>query len=657
MTSFAPTRRRLAAAAVGTLALISASAATPAFSAHPADSAGATHDNTARQTYHRLTADAQASKRAANPVRLDLLAINDFHGNLEAIDPKVSSSGRINNTPAGGVEFLARHLKNLRSQAAANGAETLTVAAGDLIGASPLLSAAFHDEPTIEAMNKVGLQVASVGNHEFDEGYKELLRMQRGGCIDDGDGENNQNSCPDHTFEGADFKYLAANVKYDDNKPHDGQSIFPGYTIEQVNGIKVGFIGMTLKDTPTIVTASGVAGLKFTDEVVTANRLVPKLEAKGVKAIVVLLHQGVTPSDPTNYDGCSGVTGDALDIAQRLDPQIDAVISGHTHQAYNCTVPDPQNRPRLLTSASSFGRVITDVHLLLNPSSGDVIRPAAYADNKIVTNNRDGTDPDSTPDNDVKPVAALTHLIELYKVLVAPIESAIIGHIDPEATANQSVSRTADTDGESPLGDLIADAQKADPSVVPDTGPAAGVEPVIAFMNPGGIRGDLVENADGDITYGAAFTTQPFNNFDSSIDLTGQQILNVLEQQWNGKNEGTANNKVLQVSGITYTWDKSDAALDGGADPTNPTVRAVLPGSVMVDDDGDPGTPAVALDPTATYRVTANNFLADGGDNFTLLADGTNRFVGGLDIDALANYLTANDPYVVQPTDRITSQP
>jgi 5'-nucleotidase len=658
MTSFGTTRRRLATAAVGTLALISASAATPAFSTHPADTARATHDDTARQTYQRLVSDADAAKRAAtDPVRLDLLAINDFHGNLDTIDPKVSSSGRINNTPAGGVAFLARHLKNLRSQAEANGASTLTVAAGDLIGASPLLSAAFHDEPTIEAMNKIGLQVASVGNHEFDEGYRELLRMQRGGCIDDGDGENNQNSCPSHEFEGADFKYLAANVKYDDDKPHDGQSIFPGYKIERVDGIKVGFIGMTLKDTPTIVTAAGVAGLKFTDEVITANRLVPKLEAKGVKSIVVLLHQGVTPSDPTNYDGCSGVTGDALDIAERLDPQIDAIVSGHTHQAYNCTVPDPAGHRRLLTSASSFGRMITDVHLLLNPKSGDVIRPAAYAVNKIVTNNLDGTDSDDTPDNNVRPVAALKALVDAYKVLVEPIAEAVIGHIDPLATPDQSVSRTPDTDGESPLGDLIADAQKADPSVVPDTGPAAGVAPVIAFMNPGGIRGDLVENAAGDITYGAAFTTQPFNNFDSSLDLTGQQILDILEQQWNGRNEGTANNKILQVSGITYTWDKSDAALIGGDDPTDPTVRAVDPASVMVDDDGDSDTPMVNLDPAATYRVTANNFLADGGDNFTLFADGTDRFVGGLDIDALANYLGDNDPYVVGPTDRITSQP
>ena len=624
MKPFGPTRRRLATAAVGTLALISASAATPAFSAHPADRAGATHDDTARQTYHRIVGDTHASQRAAtDPVRLDLLAINDFHGNLEKIPATVSSSGRINNTPAGGVEFLARHLKNLRSQAAANGASTLTVAAGDLIGASPLLSAAFHDEPTIEAMNKIGLQVASVGNHEFDEGYQELLRMQRGGCIDDGpDGENNQNSCPDHEFEGADFKYLAANVKYDDDKPHDGQSIFPGYKIERVNGIKVGFIGMTLKDTPTIVTASGVAGLKFTREVATANHLVPELESKGVKAIVVLLHQGVTPSDPTNYDGCSGVTGDALDIAQRLDPQIDAVITGHTHQAYNCTVEDPDGRPRLMTSASSFGRMITDVHLLLNPKSGDVIRPAAYAVNKIVTNNEDGPDADTTPDNDVKPVAALTKLITLYKDLVEPIANAIIGHIDPLATPSQTVSRTADTDGESPLGNLIADAQRADPSVVPDR-PGAGVEPVIAFMNPGGIRGDLVENAAGDVTYGAALHRPAVQQLrlvdrpDRSADP--QRPRATVERQERGhrqQQDPAGQRPHLHVGQVRR-------ALDGGSRPEQPDGARGRPRFGDGRRRRRPGHGAWSpLEPATTYRVTANNFLADGGDNFTLLAQG-----------------------------------
>ncbi len=634
-------RRRYAVAAVGALALIAATAAAPpAYSQQQTDRSRATHDDSAQRTYDKLT----SGKAGKNKVRLDLLAINDFHGNLEKVSP-TSSSGRINNTPAGGVEFLARHLKNLRKQAAANGASTLTVAAGDLIGASPLLSAAFHDEPTIEAMNKIGLQVASVGNHEFDEGYKELLRMQRGGCIPDGNGANNQDSCPDHRFDGARFRYLAANVKYADGRPHSGRTIFPGYKIEKVKGIKVGFIGMTLQDTPSIVTRSGVEGLKFTNEIFTANRLVPKLQAKGVQAIVVLLHQGVVPSDSTNYDGCSGVSGPALDIAQRLDPAIDAVITGHTHQAYNCTVLDPRGHPRLMTSASSFGRVITDVHLLLNRKTRDVIRPAAYAVNKIVTNNEDGPDPDPNPDNDVKPVKALTNLIALYKELVAPIANAVVGHIDPIATGSQQVPRTADADGgDSPLGNLIADAQKVDDSVTP----AGEDTPVIAFMNPGGIRADLLENAAGEITYEAAFTVQPFNNYDVSMDLTGQQILDLLNQQWNGSNEATSN-KILQVSGITYQWDRSDAALLNA--------NALVPGSVMVDADGNPATPMVPIAAGDTYRIVCNSFLSDGGDNFGVFATGTNKYIGGLDIDALTDYLGANDPYTVTPTDRITSVP
>ncbi len=638
-----PSRRRTAAVATATLALLAAGA--PALSVTTDDGSSATHDTSARQTYHRLTHAAGAGQN----VRLDLLAINDFHGNLEKI-PATSSSGRINNTPAGGVEFLARHLKKLRSQAAANGASTVTVAAGDLIGASPLLSAAFHDEPSIEAMNKVGLQIASVGNHEFDEGYKELLRMQRGGCLDDGDGENNQNSCPDpdHDFAGADFQYLAANVKYDDGKPHDGNPILPPYKIQRVQGIKVGFIGMTLEDTPNIVTKAGVEGLKFTDEIITANRLVPKLEGMGVKAIVVLLHEGVVPSDVSNYDGCSGVSGPAIDIAERLDPQIDAVISGHTHSAYNCTVLDPRGHNRLLTSASSFGRLVTDVHLLINANSRDVVRGAAFAHNVIVTNNNDGPDTDTLPDNNTAPVPALTNLITLYKELVADIANEVIGHIDPEATPSQSVTRTVDADGsgDSQLGNLIADAQKVDPSVIETVGDPA---PVIAFMNPGGIRADLLENAAGDITYEAAFNVQPFNNYDVSMDLTGQQILDLLEQQWNGVNEGPpTSNKILQVSGIEYTWDKSLAAEVG----TNAVV-----GSVLVDADGNPATAPVPIVPGNTYRIVCNSFLSDGGDGFGVFASGTNKFFGGLDIDALSNYLAANDPYTPVATTRINAVP
>ena len=577
------------------------------------------------------TAGRQAyADRAAGTsdyVKLDLLSINDFHGNLEVVDP-ASSSGRINNTPAGGVAYLASLLRAERAKSHAAGATPVTVAAGDLIGASPLLSAAFHDEPTIKAMNRIGLQVASVGNHEFDEGWRELRRMQRGGCLDDGTGKDGQDSCPgDQGFPGARFQYLAANVEWEDREAHARRTVLPSTKVMRVGGEKVGFIGMTLEATPSIVSQVGIQGLRFTDEVKTANRVVTELRDRGVESIIVLLHEGVTPSDPTAYNDCTGPTGAALAIARNMRHAVDAVVTGHTHQPYNCVVADPRGERRLLTSAASFGRMVTKLHFLIDPADGDIVRPAAFAENLIVENGPA-----------LKPTNSLLELISTYKTLVAPIANEVIGQI---ASATQ-VTRTADADGgDSPLGNLIADAQKADESVV-----TGGEEPVVAFMNPGGIRADLLENAAGDITYEAAFTVQPFNNFLVSMDLTGAQIEEVLNQQWNDLNE--AQPRILQVSGLEYTWDVSQAA-QPGAD--------AIVGDVLVDHDGDPATALVPLEADETYRVVANQFLADGGDNFSVLAEGTDRFVGGLDITALRDYLLENSPVPVSPTDRISSQP
>jgi len=568
--------------------------------------------------------------RGPAPVKLDVLAVNDFHGQLEKV-PATSSSGRVatpdGNVAAGGVEYLATHLERLRDQAARRGATTLTVAAGDLIGATPLLSAAFHDEPSIEALNLIGLDIAAVGNHEFDAGYRELLRKQNGGCIDDGDGRDNRNSCPDplRPFGGAAFTYLSANVFYEGTK----RTVLPPYVIRRVGPAKVAFIGMTLENTPNIVTRAGIEGLTFTNEVTTANALVPELRRKGVRSIVVLMHEGGTPSDATRFNGCANVTGPGIEIAKRLHPEIDAVIEGHTHQAYNCVVNDPAGRPRLVTSAASVGRIVTRISLDIDRRTKDVIRPRATATNIIVTN----TDTPAAP--------ALTALIQRYATFIGPIANRVIGHIDPVGTVN-SISRTQDANGaDSQLGNLIADSQRTDPSVVtPD-----GVRPVIALMNPGGIRADLVENEAGDVTFGSAFTVQPFNNYVVSMDLTGQQILDVLNEQWNGANESF--NKVLQVSGISYTWDRALAK--------QPMSDAVVAGSVMVDADGDPATAPTPIDPAATYRVVVNSFLADGGDAFATLARGTDRRFGGLDIDALARYLEANDPYTPTATDRISA--
>lgn len=553
---------------------------------------------------------------------IQILSFNDFHGNLE---PPSGSSGRLQTGPAstqttdvGGVEYLATHLKAAR----VGHANTVTVAAGDMVGASPLLSAAFHDEPTVEALNSLGLEATSVGNHEFDEGYKELQRLQSGGCIDDGDGANNQNSCPAGTFTGAKFQYLAANVV----EKATGKTILPPYWVKNFNGAKVGFIGMTLKDTPTIVTASGVAGLEFTDEVQTANALVPVLKEQGVNAIVVLVHQGGTPPASTPYDftckGGGSLSADSpiIPIVKNLDPAIDMVISGHTHQPYVCAIPDSNGVPRLVTSASSFGRLYNDTEVTYDRRTSDIVRPTeADSANKLVTRTV-AADPTETA------------LITKYKDLVKAIASKIIGSISADIVRTQSAA------GESPLGDLIADAQLADPSVV-----TGGQTPVVAFMNPGGIRSDLsyanskYGEAPGAVTYEEAFNVQPFNNYLVSMNLTGQQIYDVLNQQRTGKNAGSQA-KMLQVNkGFTYTWSTA--------------TQQVVDGTVAIN-----GTP---VSKTASYRIVTNNFLSDGGDNFPAFQGGTTKYFGGLDIDAFANYLAKpeNANYSPAPATRITVVP
>ncbi len=595
---------RLAVVTAATLAVAAATLPAPAQADPGADGRSGSRAE-ARQAY-----DA-AARATGKVVKLDLLAINDFHGNLEPITAE-SSSGRINNTPAGGAEYLATHLKRLRDKARAGGARSRTVAAGDLIGASPLLSAAFHDEPTIRAMNRMRLDVAAVGNHEFDEGYRELRRLQRGGCLDDGDGADNQDSCPGgETFPGARFKYLAANVI----KDRTDRSILPAVKVTKVAGIKVGFIGMTLEGTAGIVSQSGIRGLTFTDEVKTANALVPRLRRHGVESIVLLVHEGGFTTDPSVYDACPGISGPIVDINAGLSPQIDAIISGHTHQPYNCELPDKKGTPRLVTSASSYGRLVTDVHLLLGRKTKDVVRPAAYAQNRIVTR-------DIAID-----AAGITRLIDHYSELVGEITNAVIGQI------TQTITRDQDVSAESPLGLLIADSQRQfSGAAAPGDGPPAD----IAFMNPGGIRADLVPEPDGDVTYGAAFTVQPFSNYVDTMDLTGEQVLEVLRQQFTGDNAGSP--RVLQPSGLTYTWDQSATG-----------AAKVVESSVQVG-----GAP---IDRSATYRVAVNSFLSDGGDGFAIFTEGTDKYRGGIDLDALAEYLGVNSPYAPLPTNRIDVQP
>jgi 5'-nucleotidase len=544
------------------------------------------------------------------PVNLQLLALNDFHGQLEPPSSTSSSSRLPGQTGAfGGAEHLATQVAAL--EAASKKQNTVTVAAGDLIGATPLLSAAFHDEPAIEALNRIGLDYASVGNHEFDEGSHELLRIQNGGCHADGCAD------PERPFEGADFQYLSANAFSEEGGVDD--TLLPPYAIHKVQGVKVGFIGMTLEGTPSIVTPSGVAGLDFADEADTANRYAKELQAQGVEAIVVLMHEGGAQSGTgAGVDTCLGMTGPVTEIVPRMSKAIDVVVTGHTHQAYNCTIDG-----RLVTSASSVGRLVTDIDLTLDRRTGHVL--TAVADNVPVA-------------HDLPKDPAQTELIAYYRELLGPIAGRIVGHATvllstaretlysfPGTGANGQPT-TVHVLGESPLGNLIADAQLA----------ATADDADVAFMNPGGVRADIPA---GEITYEEAFTTQPFGNYLTTISLTGAQIQCVLEQQF-------VNNTVLQPAGITYTVDPNGTT-GTSADPCTGT--RVPDDSVRI--GGDPVAPA------ASYRVTVNNFLADGGDRFSLLTKGTNRtdvVSPEDDLAALIEYLEANDPASPPATDRIT---
>jgi len=532
-------------------------------------------------------------------VEVQILAINDFHGNLE---PPGGSSGRITlpggaTVNAGGAEFLSTHIQQLR----ATNPNTIFLSAGDNIGASPLLSALFHDEPTIEALNMMGMEYSAVGNHEFDEGVDELLRMQNGGC-------HPVDGCQDgDDFAGAAFKFLTANVEWKDR--HKPKTLFPPVKIRTFKKAKVAFIGVSLESTPTIVTPSGVAGLNFLPEVASVNALVPLLQAKGVRAIVVVLHNG--GSQTGFYNECVNLSSDITGIAEGLDDEVDVLITGHTHNAYNCVVDN-----KLVTGASSFGRLITDIDLTIDRGTGDVV--AKQANNVIVT-------------RDVPADPAVTALINKYKVVAGPLANRVIGSITADIT------RTATAAGESALGDVIADAQLA-ATALPGYGDA-----VVAFMNPGGIRADLTYNQisggelPGEVTYGEAFTVQPFGNSLVTMSLTGAQIDTLLEQQFDNPLPGQM--RILQVSqGFTYTWSASA-----------PTGNKVDIASIMIN--------GVPIDPAGVYRVTVNSFLADGGDRFTVLTQGTDRLGGALDLDALIAYFAAFSPVPPGPMDRIIMTP
>jgi len=540
-----------------------------------------------------------ASEAKPRDVSVQLLGLNDFHGHLEPTTPgTIAELPGGTPVPAGGAAFLASHLRSLE----AGNRHSMFVSAGDLIGASPLISALFHDEPTIEAMNLMGLDLNAVGNHEFDEGAAELRRMQEGGCHpSDGCYDSDGDGVADG-FTGADFGFLAANVV----DTATGDPFFAPYAIRKFGNVKVGFIGMTLQGTPDIVSQAGIQGLTFLDEADTANKWARELRREhGVRAIIVLLHEGGVQVPPFGINTCNGISGPIVDIVERTTRQVDLFITGHTHQPYNCMIDD-----RPVSSSASFGRLVTDIDLKLNRRTKDVRSVAV--NNKVVT-------------QDVAPALDLRLLVSHYQRLAAPIASRGIGW------TNGPLLRTQVVD-ESPLGNMIADAQLA------ATDDEAGA--VAAFMNPGGIRADLnaadAAGTPAEVTYGEAFTVQPFGNSLVTMTLTGAQLDTMLEQQWCTQ---TGAPRILSPSaGVTYTWDGAVA-------------------QSVCDKVSDLAIGGVAVDPAASYRITVNSFLADGGDRFFVLREGTDRAGGALDLDAFADYLddtTQSAPLAAPMLDRIT---
>ena len=531
---------------------------------------------------------SQASAQSV-PVELRILAINDFHGNLKPppggirIEDASDKAKKII-VPAGGAEQMATLVKQLRDGHANN----VFVAAGDLIGASPFLSAMFHDEPTIESLSLMGLAITAVGNHEFDEGKDELLRMQNGGC-------HKEDGCKGpHAFEGAKFHYLAASTVLKDS----GKTLFPPYEIRTFDGIPVAFIGLTLKGTAEIISPASAAGLEFRDEADTINALVPELKAKGVNAIVVLIHEGGYPTG--DYNDCPDISGRIVDLVKKIDRAVDIVISGHTHRAYICDIDG-----RLVTSADKFGTVVTAIDVTLDPVTRDIV--SAKAGNTIVRTSL-AKDPQQTA------------LIKSYEKVAAPIANRHAGSIAA------TLSPVPNLTGESVLGDVIADAQLAATRRAEDGGA------VMAFTNPGGIRTAIVQKGDGTVSYADLFAAQPFRNRLVTLTLTGAQIKAVLEQQWQDPKWP----RVLQIStSFGYTWDAS-----------KPYGERVIASTMKLN--------GAVIDPATSYRVTVNDFLALGGDNFSAMKDAVALQYGVYDDEALFAFFGANSPITPSPPTRIS---
>ncbi len=557
-------------------------------------------------------------------IDIALIGFNDFHGHLEAPQQslRVPGPGGTVALQAGGVATLASAIATLKARTPHHA----VVSAGDLVGASPMVSSLFLDEPTVEAMNLIGLDFNAVGNHEFDRGWRELLRLQHGGCEQFTLRAPCQISQP---FGGARFGFLAANVQRT-----DGQALLPATGTKRFaeNGasVTVGFIGMTLRATPALVAPSGVAGLRFADEAATANAQAAQLRAQGADIVVLALHEGGSTTAGILEASCAGLSGAIVPILERLDSTVDVVVSGHTHQAYVCDYAsvNPQ-RPFLLTSAGQHGTLLTDIALrfdtgtrrLVHKSARNVVVHAANASANQGSTANAAAPPGAQLYPVFAPDARLLDLIAPYQAAAAPLAQRPVGQMAGNATRREAMS------GESALGNLIADAQWW-ATRAPENG---GAE--LSFMHAGGIRADLAPDGQGLVRYGQLFAVQPFGNNLVVQTLTGAQIRALLEQQFDRATSASERTRVLSVSqGFSYRYDLSQP-------PGARTSEVLLHGEPLQDGRG--------------YRVAVSSFLAGGGSGYPVLAQGRDMLGGVLDLEALEAYFRSASPVAVPATDRI----
>jgi 5'-nucleotidase len=531
---------------------------------------------------------------AVKPVDVNIAAINDFHGNLQPspfvkVDPS-AADGKAS-LKAGGIGALSGAVAQLRQQ----DPQLLVIGAGDMVGGSPPISAMWADEPTLEALGLLGLKFSVVGNHELDLGKAELLRQVNGGCAS----VRPDKACQFKAYSGTGFPYLSANLI----DSSTGKLLLPAYRIEQANGAKIAFVGATLRDVSTYVSAKSMQGLTTIDEAQAINALLPELNQQGVDAVVVVIHQGGATVETYDKPDCSQLTGDILDVTNRLDPQIKVVITAHTHQGYLCKVGD-----RLVTQGSSFGRLLTHLTLTVDPANHRLLD--AKAQNILV---------DPAQFKPTPPVAALLENVEARS-------QAHLGK--PVARiAARAVNRTVNPAGESAMGDLVADAQLAATK-------ALGAQ--IAFTNLGGLRTDLIlEPGQQQLNYGQVASVQPFNNTLNIMTLTGAQLQALLEQQW--QDNGFGFYPLQPSASFSYRWDAS-----------RPKGQRIIADSLRI--DGQP------VSPQGVYKITVNSFMADGGDNFTVLKQAQQRLDTGLnDLEALIGYLQAQD-HAGQPAGAATAE-